>query len=67
MEVSGQLYAPASLSMYPLDSLDGQQSLDTAEKTEITAPSEIEPLFSGYPACSLITIVTELFRPLLSF
>jgi hypothetical protein len=67
MEVSGQLHATAALSPGKDCTLDGPHSLSGwggEEKEYLPYPwRELNP---GHPARSLVTILTELSRPLFS-
>jgi hypothetical protein len=69
-EVSGQLYAPAALTLeteprYPLNSrLGGPQrrSGHYGEEENLLPTTGIEPRFLGRPARRLVTMSTELSR-----
>jgi hypothetical protein len=75
MEVNGQLHAPAALSPTKQPQVSNehgvcrpQSRLDCfAYETNLLAPPGVEPRFLSRPACSFVTIVTELSQFLFFF
>jgi hypothetical protein len=65
MEVSGQVHALTALTPeekipVPVDYESGRIKSRCVEKVKSLPPTGIEPRFHGFPAASLIVIITEI-------